>query len=230
MIKWVYNRALSVPIFRKVIVATDDKRIADTVRAFGGECLMTPADIQSGTDRVAFVARDMDADIIVNVQGDEPLVAPGLLEEFCRPFDEPDVLMTTPVKLIENGHDLLNPNLVRVTIDRKGDALYFSRSQIPYIRDIADKKEWFRHGRFYRHIGLYSYRRDFLLQLASLAEGELEKLEKLEQLRVLEYGYKIRTVLTDYVSMSVDTPSDLEIVEKYIIKYNLSADDIHEKM
>jgi len=138
--------------------------------------------------------------------------------------------MTTPVKLIKDSDELLNPNLVRVVLDRNGNALYFSRSQIPFIRDVADKNEWLKYGQFYRHIGLYSYRRDFLLHLASLPRGKLEKLENLEQLRVLEHGFKIRTVLTDYISMSVDTPSDLELIEKYVKTHKLSVDDFHEKM
>ena len=230
MIRWVYNRSSAVSVFKKVIVATDDRRIADTVKGFGGECIMTRTDLKSGTDRVAFVAKEMDADIIVNVQGDEPLVAPALLEDFCRPYAEQEVVMTTPVKLIKNSDELMDPNLVRVTLDRYGNALYFSRSQIPYIRDIADKKLWFKHARLYRHIGLYSYRKDFLIHLASLPQGELERLEQLEQLRVLEHGYKIRTVLTDYISMSVDTPSDLEMIEKFIKENKISVDDIYEKM
>jgi 3-deoxy-manno-octulosonate cytidylyltransferase (CMP-KDO synthetase) len=230
MIQWVYNRAASVPIFKKVLIATDDQRIADVVKSFGGECIMTSSELNSGTDRVAFVAQEITADIIVNLQGDEPLISTTLLEECCRPYAEPDVIMTTPVKLIKNVEELLDPNLARVILDRTGNALYFSRSQIPFVRDVADENEWLKYGRFYRHIGLYSYRKDFLIHLASLPPGELEKLEKLEQLRVLEYGFKIRTVLTDYISISVDTPSDLEKIEKYVIENNYSVDDVHEKV
>jgi 3-deoxy-manno-octulosonate cytidylyltransferase (CMP-KDO synthetase) len=230
MIEWVYRRACAVRIFDEVIIATDDERIAAVVQKFGGKIEMTAREVLTGTDRVALVAETINADIIVNLQGDEPLISPGLLEEFCLPYSEDEVVMTTPIRRIINPEELTDPTLARVVVDNRGDALYFSRSTIPFVRDVKEMKDWLDNNTFYRHIGLYSYRKDFLLNLASLEPGRLERLEQLEQLRVLEHGYKIRTVLTDYNSISVDTVEDLNFLDKYIRSHKLQVDKIHEYM
>jgi 3-deoxy-manno-octulosonate cytidylyltransferase (CMP-KDO synthetase) len=224
MIEWVYRRAAQVKLFDKVIVATDDQRIVQAVNDFGGLAELTPADLGSGTDRVAFLARKTDAQVYVNVQGDEPLIAPELLSQVCVPYDDAAVMMTTAVSKIETVKELTDPNLVRVVLDYEGNALYFSRAVIPYLRDRADVQTWFEQHTFYKHIGIYSYRRDFLLKLTALPPGNLEQAEKLEQLRVLENGFKIRTVLTYYHSLCVDTPEDLIQVEKFIKLNKLRVD------
>lgn len=223
MIEWVYRRALKPAIFEDVIVATDDDRIVRAVNNFGGKAELTPADLPSGTDRVAFIAKKTDADVIVNLQGDEPLMAPDLLRIICNPYSDPDVVMTTAIKRIASLQELTDPNLVRVTIDRKGDALYFTRASIPYFRDEPDLQKWLNRFTYFKHIGLYTYRRAFLLRLSELPQGKLEDVEKLEQLRVLENGYKIRTVLTGYESLSVDTPDDLLLVEKFIKLHDIKV-------
>jgi 3-deoxy-manno-octulosonate cytidylyltransferase (CMP-KDO synthetase) len=224
MIEWVYQRAAQVKIFEKVIVATDDPRILQAVRDFGGQAELTPAELPSGTDRVAYLARKTNSDVYVNVQGDEPLIAPQLLVDVCAPYSDPAVLMTTAVSKINSVKELTDPNLVRVALDKDGNALYFSRAVIPYLRDETDIKQWFKRHIFYKHIGIYTYRRDFLLQLSDLPQGGLERAERLEQLRVLENGFKIRTVLTAYNSLCVDTPEDLDQVENYIKLNKLQVD------
>lgn len=216
MIEWVYKRAAQVKLFEKVIVATDDPRILQTVRDFGGQAELTPAELPSGTDRVAYLARNTDADVYVNLQGDEPLIAPQLLTDVCSPYSDQAVLMTTAVSKINSVQELTDPNLVRVVLDKQGNALYFSRAVIPYLRDETDINKWFKQHVFYKHIGIYTYRRDFLLRLSGLPQGSLEQAERLEQLRVLENGFKIKTVLTAYNSLCVDTPEDLHQVENFI--------------
>ncbi len=223
MVRWVYERALAADVFESVLIATDDDRIVAAVDTFGGRAVMTPSDLPSGTDRVAFVAENMDVDVIINLQGDEPLVRHELLRELYRVFENDDVLMATPVKRVSSGEELFNPNLVRVVVDKNGDALYFTRAVIPFNRDEDEKDRWPDHFGYLQHIGIYAYRKDFLLKVANLPESNLEKIEKLEQLRVLEHGFPIRTVMTDYDSMSVDTPEDLVKLKNYIQKNNLTV-------
>ena len=216
MIEWVYRRAKAVPEFNRVIVATDDDRIRQTVESFGVEAVMTPADLASGTDRVAFLAEKIKAGIFVNLQGDEPLVTPAVLKALVEPFSDPDVLMTTPVSKIDDPSDLTDANKARVIIDHNGDALYFSRAAIPILRDVKDIRMWPESHIFYKHIGIYAYRRSFLMQLTRMPVSSLEMAEKLEQLRVLENGYRIRTVATDYKAHSVDTPEDLDRINREV--------------
>jgi 3-deoxy-manno-octulosonate cytidylyltransferase (CMP-KDO synthetase) len=213
MIQHVFERASKSHTVDSVVVATDDDRIAAVVQAFGGEAIMTPRDIHSGTDRIAFVARALtDSDIIVNVQGDEPLIDPSVIDQAVAPLEsDPSILVTTPIRRIDAEEDLLNPNTTKVIVDRETQCLYFSRSVIPYCRDGA-QGSWLRHSTFYKHIGLYVFRRDFLLEYATMPRTPLERAEKLEQLRILEHGFRIRAVLTDYDSIPVDTPADLERV------------------
>ena len=225
MIEWVYRRARKVKLFDKVIVATDDTRIMQAVHDFGGQAELTPSDLPSGTDRVAFLARNMDADVYVNLQGDEPLISPQLLEDVCAVYSDHEVVMTTAVSKINTVAELTDPNLVRVTLDNQGNTLYFTRAVIPYLRDEPDVTRWLSKHFFYRHIGIYTYRGTFLSKISGLPPGTLEKAERLEQLRILENGYKIRAVITTYHSLCVDTPEDLHQVENFIKLNKLRVDD-----
>jgi len=209
MIEHVYRRAKACPAINQVIVATDDLRIADAVTRFGGNVRLTRPDHQTGTDRIAEVAATLDADVVVNVQGDEPLIDPDAIAAAVAPFADPAVLMATLYRRIEQLEDLHNPNIVKVVLDRAGYALYFSRAAIPHARD--PRGGW---PPLYRHIGLYAYRRSTLLVLAALEPTPLERAESLEQLRALEHGIRIKAVETDYDSLSVDTPEDLETVRR----------------
>ncbi len=218
MIQWVYERAQKAKSFQTVLVATDDQRIAQVVEQFGGKVCLTPSDLPSGTDRVALAVQDLEVDVVVNLQGDEPLIDPLLLDELVNVFKQrPDVEMATPVKKIETRADLTNPNLVRVVRDRQNFALYFSRSVVPYLRDAGDPKGWLEQFNFYKHVGIYAYRKDFLLKLTALPPGNLEQAEKLEQLRVLENGFKIFTIETHYNSISIDTPEELEMLNQQLL-------------
>jgi 3-deoxy-manno-octulosonate cytidylyltransferase (CMP-KDO synthetase) len=211
MIEHVYRRAKASPIVSSVIVATDDLRIATRVREFGGNVKLTRADHQTGTDRLAEVAASLDADIIVNVQGDEPLIDSRAIAEAVAPFSDPTVPMTTLYRRIEHPGDLTNPNIVKLVLDRAGYVLYFSRAPIPHARD--PRGGW---PPLYRHVGLYAYRRNVLMVLAKLEPTPLERTESLEQLRALEHGIRIRAVETAYDSIGVDTPDDLEQVRRLI--------------
>jgi len=211
MIEHVYRRASASAAVSHVIVATDDARIAAAVQRFGGEVRLTSPDHLSGTDRLAEVAATLDCDVVVNVQGDEPLLDPRAISEAVAPFADPSVLMTTLYRRIESPTDLTNPNVVKVVVDRAGYAMYFSRSPIPHIRD--PRGGW---PPLYRHVGLYAYRRSTLLVLSQLEPTPLERTESLEQLRALEHGIRIKTVETAYDSFGVDTPGDLEQVRRLL--------------
>ncbi|QXE91525.1 3-deoxy-manno-octulosonate cytidylyltransferase [Geomonas subterranea] len=217
MVQHVYERASRANLVSDVIVATDDERIAAAVRAFGGRVEMTSADHETGTDRLAEVAGRLDADIIVNVQGDEPLIDPAMIDQAIAPMlEDPSIPMATLKCRIKTLHDFLSPNVVKVVADPKGNVLYFSRSPLPFFRDKWNdlKDDAFCCGKLlcYKHVGLYVYRREFLPVFASLPPSYLEMAEKLEQLRVLENGYRIRIVETECESIGVDTPADLEKV------------------
>jgi 3-deoxy-manno-octulosonate cytidylyltransferase (CMP-KDO synthetase) len=217
MIQHVYERAARATLVRDVLVATDDERIARAVETFGGRVLMTPQEIRSGSDRIAHVARGLiTASVIVNVQGDEPLIEPSMIDAAIRPLaEDPSLLMSTLVRVIDTTGDLHNPAIVKVVLDRQDFCLCFSRSAIPYLRD-AGTAEWHRHHRYYQHIGLYVYRREFLLEFAQMRQTPLELAEKLEQMRVLEHGYRIKAVVTTERSIPVDTPEDLTHVRSLI--------------
>ena len=215
MIQHVYERTSQVSLFQYVLVATDDVRIQDAVRKFGGAVRMTSQKHRTGTDRLAEVAQSLDADIVVNVQGDEPLIQPAMIAQAIHPVaDDPEVTIGTLKHKIEHPEDLFDPNVVKVITDRADRAIYFSRSPIPYIKGKDMRQEGFRSVTFYRHIGLYVYRREFLLTFPALPQTPLEIAEGLEQLRALEHGYIIKVVETPYESMGVDTPEDLEKVSK----------------
>jgi 3-deoxy-manno-octulosonate cytidylyltransferase (CMP-KDO synthetase) len=217
MIQWVYERTVRASLVSETIVATDDERIAAVVRRFGGRVEMTSADHETGTDRLAEVASRLDAELIVNVQGDEPLIEPAMIDGAIAPLvADSTIPMGTLMARITSRDDLENPNIVKVVTDGAGCALYFSRSPIPHLRDeggMPDEAALVAgHYPFFRHIGLYVFRRDFLLNFARLAQTPLEKMEKLEQLRALEHGFRIRVEETRHDSIGVDTPADLQRV------------------
>lgn len=216
MIEHVFRRAAGAPGVDAVIVAADDPRIVAAVERFGGvACLTSPAH-RTGTDRVAEVAATLECDIVVNLQGDEPLIEPAMIGELVSPFDaDASVQMTTLRRALDDPDEWRDPHLVKVVVDRHGDALYFSRAPIPGSRDGGTTAALgTRRGgdapTAWKHVGVYAFRRDFLLTYSRLPQTPLEVAESLEQLRALEHGYRIRTVATGYDSIGVDTPDDLE--------------------
>jgi len=212
MIEHVYRRVAASPLVSEVIVATDDLRIATRVSEFGGKVRLTKPTHETGTDRLAEVAASLECDIVVNVQGDEPLIDPGAIREAVAPFEtDPSVLMTTLFRRIHDPGELTNPNVVKVVVDRGGFALYFSRAAIPYLRD--PRGGW---PPLYKHVGLYAYRRSALLVLAALEPTPLERAESLEQLRALEHGIRIKAVETQFDSLDVNTAADLEQVRRLL--------------
>jgi 3-deoxy-manno-octulosonate cytidylyltransferase (CMP-KDO synthetase) len=212
MIEHVYRRVSASKIISQVIVATDDLRIATRVHDFGGKVKLTKATHQTGTDRLAEVAASLDCDVVVNVQGDEPLIDPRALDELVAPLiADRTVQMTTLFRRIHDGAELTNPNVTKVVVDRGGFAMYFSRAAIPHVRD--PRGGW---PPMYRHIGVYGYRRKTLLVLASLEPTPLERAESLEQLRALEHGIRIKAVETRHESFEVNTKEDLEQVRRLL--------------
>jgi 3-deoxy-manno-octulosonate cytidylyltransferase (CMP-KDO synthetase) len=209
MLQHVYERASLSTYLTSVIIATDDDRVCTVARDFGARVRMTRSDHLSGTDRAAEVASAEDAEIVVNIQGDEPLISPAAIDAAILPLvHEPDLVMGTLKKRIEDPREITDPNVVKVVTNRAGDAVYFSRCAIPFAREASGGTPYFKH------IGLYVYRRDFLLAYPALPVGPLEAAERLEQLRALENGFSIRVVETEYESLGVDTPQDLERVSK----------------
>lgn len=218
MIQWVYERTKLAGNVDRVVVATDDVRIFEAVQEFGGEAVMTREDHPTGTDRLAEVAVSLDTDLIVNVQGDEPLIDPRMIELAVEPLltdiSIPMGTLKTPIRFEE---EFFNPNVVKVVCDLQGFALYFSRAPIPHPRDFSHEiSTRLSELSAFKHIGLYVYRRDFLLQYPQMPASPLEGLEKLEQLRALEQGHRIKVVSTDLVSHGVDTPEDLERVRRIL--------------
>ena len=208
MIWHVWDKAVRAKIPARVVVATDDERIASAVRGFGGIAVMTSPDCASGTDRAAQAARDMEEEIIINLQGDEPLMDPSVIDAVSSPFfSDRDVLMSTAALPGNDPVEFARPSVVKVVVDDKGDALYFSRAPIPHYRDAGT-------GAYRKHLGIYGYRREFLFRVAALAPSALEEAERLEQLRVLQAGYRIRVVDVTCDSVGVDTPEDLKAVKE----------------
>jgi 3-deoxy-manno-octulosonate cytidylyltransferase (CMP-KDO synthetase) len=227
MILRVVERARQAPLIDRVIVATDDERVLNVVLAAGQEAIMTSPDHRTGTDRLAEVAAKLEAEIIVNVQGDEPLIEPSTIEAAVSPLTEdPAIVMSTTCEPIESVDDLLNPSVVKVTVDKNGFAICFSRNPIPFPRAAA-----LEHGSienalraepgllklYSKHTGLYVYRREFLLKFAGMDSTKLEQTEALEQLRVLEHGFRIKVVRVAHRSIGVDTPEDLERVRRLML-------------
>jgi len=213
MIEHVHRCATGVQGVQRVLVATDDRRIAATVAGFGGEAWLTRPDHPTGSDRLAEVARRLSSDIIVNVQGDEPLMPPSLVEAVVAVLvRDPTLAIATVRSPITDAGMLSDPHVVKVVVDTRGDALYFSRAPIPHSREATPQRAPIGH----RHIGLYAYRRKCLLELAEIPPTPLERLERLEQLRALESGYRIGTIATDEAPIGVDTPADLERVRHVV--------------
>jgi len=212
MIQHVYQRALQAASLERLVVATDDSRIQKAVAQFGGEVLMTSREHLSGTDRVAEAARQLllqDDAIVINIQGDEPLLRAEIIDSLVQNLQENfQVPMATLAYLDTDKNDLTDPGVVKVVFDAKGRALYFSRAPIPAVRDSSSPPP------YYKHLGFYGYRNGFLQEFTKLSPGVLEKLEKLEQLRALEHGFSISVVITPFDSISVDTPEDLARVRK----------------
>ncbi len=213
MIRHVYERASEAKRIDRVIVATDHPDIVRAVEHFGGTAVLTPPELKSGSDRAAFAAATLpDADIIVNIQGDEPLIPPTMIDQAIAPaLEDPPVHASTVIRAITERRDVTNPSVVKVAIDDFGFALYFSRSPIPHVRDIPEA-QWHTHHTYYKHIGLYVYDRETLLRFANRAESPLERAEKLEQLRLLSDGVRIKTVITELDSVPVDTAEDAQRV------------------
>jgi len=225
VIQHVYENSLQAKEVSAVLVATDHEEILETVRSFGGEAVMTPPELPSGTDRIAFVAKEMDYDIIVNVQGDEPLVRGEMIDDVVRLLQDEQASMGTLVKKIDRPEDIFDPNVVKAVFDHQGFALYFSRAPIPYHRETFPRHQdtlssglehELRHMPLFRHVGLYSYRKDVLLALTRLRRTALEMMENLEQLRALESGYRIKVKETSYQTIGVDIPEDLRKVESWL--------------
>jgi 3-deoxy-manno-octulosonate cytidylyltransferase (CMP-KDO synthetase) len=203
-----------------VYVATDDVRIYDAVTDFGGKAVMTSAEHQSGTDRCAEAVnilteeKGITADVVVNIQGDEPFIRPEQIDLLISCFADKSVEIATLIRKVEPGEDITNPNHPKVIVDLSGNALYFSRNVIPFIRD-AEINKWTLLHSYFKHIGLYAYRTDILNKITLLPMSSLEKAESLEQNRWLENGYKIRSAVTEWESVCIDTPEDLEKAKKY---------------
>lgn len=217
VIQRVYEQAVSV--LPEAYVATDDERIFQAVEAFGGRAVMTRADHKSGTDRIEEAVEKIatDADVIINIQGDEPFIQPSQIETLIQLFDDPATQIGTLGKRFETIDAVSNPNSPKIVTDRRGFALYFSRSVIPYIRGI-EADEWLTHYPFLKHLGIYAYRREVLAEVTRLPQSALEKAESLEQLRWLENGYRIRVGLTDVETVGIDTPEDLARAEAFLNK------------
>ena len=206
----------------KVVVATDDERIYDAVMSFGGEVVMTSSEHRSGTDRCAEAYEKLgyEADIILNIQGDEPFIAPEQIETLVKCFDSEKIDIATLVKPFsaEDGIDALeNPNSPKVVINEAQEAIYFSRSVVPYLRGM-ERSEWLKNHTFYKHIGIYAFRAETLKRVTTLPQSPLEKAESLEQLRWLESGYKIGVGVTNIETVGIDTPEDLERAEQFLRK------------
>lgn len=215
VIQRVYEQVSAV--LDDAYVATDDERIFQTVEGFGGKAVMTRTDHKSGTDRIEEAVEKLgcQADVIVNVQGDEPFIQRSQIESVCRCFDDPDTQIATLGKPFESVEAMKNPNSPKIVLDNRQCAMYFSRSVIPFVRGV-EEGEWLLHYPFLKHLGLYAYRREVLAELTRLPQSSLEKAESLEQLRWLQNGYRIKVGLTDVETVGIDTPQDLERAEAFL--------------
>lgn len=215
VIQRVYEQVSSV--VNEVHVATDDERIRQCVELFGGHAVMTRSDHKSGTDRIEEAAEKTGttADVIINVQGDEPFIQPSQIKTLMQLFDNADTQIGTLGKPFDSMEAVLNPNSPKIVTDRQGFALYFSRSAIPFVRGV-EQAEWLTRFPYLKHLGIYAYRRDVLRQVTLLPQSPLEQAESLEQLRWLENGYRIRVGLTDTETVGIDTPEDLERAEAFL--------------
>jgi 3-deoxy-manno-octulosonate cytidylyltransferase (CMP-KDO synthetase) len=228
LIRWVFERAARARLVDRTFVATDSGRVEAACRAFTDDVWLSRAAHASGTDRVAEIARDLQAEIFVNVQTDEPLMDPALVDALIELVDREGVDFASAVAPIHGMSDFLDPNVVKVVCDATGDALYFSRAPIPWPRGatLALDAEWPVGLRAYKHIGIYAYRREALLALAALPRSEAEEIESLEQLRVLDRGWRMRILEWDYTGIGVDTEQDLDKLRKYITKHSLTVSGV----
>lgn len=215
VIQHVYEKVAAV--LEAAYVATDDERIYDVVKAFGGQVVMTRTDHKSGTDRIEEAIEKIGGewDVVVNVQGDEPFVAKSQLDTICHCFDDPTTQIATLGKPFESMEAVQNPNSPKIVVDNMGFAMYFSRSVIPYVRG-KEKSSWLTHYPFLKHLGIYAYRKDVLRQVTQLPQSSLEIAESLEQLRWLQNGFKIKVGTTDVETVGIDTPQDLERAEVFL--------------
>ena len=213
MIQWVWERAKQVKILDELIIACDDERVAEVAKGFGAQVVMTAKGHVSGTDRVAEVVNPIEVGVVVNIQGDEPMIHPTMIDSVARAilFDS-SISVATIIRKIENPQDVNDPHVVKVVKDKNDFALYFSRSPIPFLARSSD----ITAPVYFKHIGLYGYSKDFLFTYKNMAASSLERTEKLEQLRILEDGYKIKVIETKYDTIGVDTPEDLEKVKEYL--------------
>ncbi|MBI5326170.1 MAG: 3-deoxy-manno-octulosonate cytidylyltransferase [Ignavibacteriae bacterium] len=218
LLQWVWESAMKSSKLNRVIIATDDNRISDFCISIGAENIMTPKYLKSGSDRIAYTYNTLneDAEIILNLQGDEPLIKAEVIDLLINKFSESDADVGTLVKKINSSDELFDPSVVKVVCNQENYALYFSRSPIPYLRDIK-KEDWLSNQIFWKHIGIYAYRKESLLKFSELNPAELEIAEKLEQLRLLENGAKYLCVETDLNTIGVDTEEDIEKVEKLLM-------------
>ncbi len=215
MVQHVYEQAKLAQTVHRVLVATDDQRIVDAVLAFGGEARMTRSDHRTGTERIAEVAAHEPGDVFVNVQGDEPLIDPVAIDTAVAALlEDPPAQIATVATPIRHVPDIMDPNVVKTVLDFDSNALYFSRAPVPWVRDTQQKV----HVKYWKHLGLYVFQRDALLEYPTLPQGELEKIEQLEQLRWLENGWKIRVAEVEHDAVSVDVPEDVTRVEKLLQK------------
>lgn len=216
MMQRTYESALKSKLLHKIIIAVDDEKVFQVAKNFGAEVMLTPKDVPTGSDRIALVAKKYDnAEIIVNIQGDEPFISGVMIDQAIEPllFDK-TVNVSTLARRIETIAELKSPSVVKVVFDYKNFAMYFSRSPIPFVRDARSKEEILDKADIFKHIGLYVFRRESLLKFTQLAPTDLENIEKLEQLRMLENGFRIKIVETEFDSFSVDTPDDLDRARK----------------
>ena len=218
MVEWVYKRALKSKL-DKVVIATDDERIMDEVKSFGGNAILTRTDHLNGTSRIAEVCETYtDYDVIVNIQGDEPLIEPDMINAIIDSFiEDTSITMSTLKHKLTNMAEIENPNAVKVITDKNGFAVYFSRSVIPYPRKL-------NMDNYYKHVGIYGYKRDFVMEYAKMPSTPLELSESLEQLRVLENGYKIKVIETLHKIIGVDTQEELDRVREYITEHQIKID------
>ncbi len=225
MLRHVWERVSEAHSVDEVVIACDKEKVLKAAKSFGAQAIFTSPDHSSGTDRISEIAATVDADVYINVQADEPLVDPLMIDQLAQVFEyEKNVLMATLIKRIDRAEDINDPGVVKVVVDRKGFALYFSRSPIPYMApdgpagDSAATTGSGLRGGYYKHIGLYSYTKDFLFTYRNLPRSMLEMDEKLEQLRVLEHGYKIKTIETRHETIGVDTQEDLDRVRRIMLE------------
>jgi 3-deoxy-manno-octulosonate cytidylyltransferase (CMP-KDO synthetase) len=223
LLQHTYEGAKNSKLMDKIIIAVDDEQVAKAARSFGASVIMTPKDCPSGSDRIAIVAKEFPrAEIVVNIQGDEPFMSGTMIDQAIEPllFDL-TVNVSTLAKKIESVEEFISPSVTKVVFDYNNFALYFSRAPIPFVRDAENKEEMIEKASVYKHIGLYVYRKDSLFRFTQLNPTDLEQWEKLEQLRMLENGFKIKIVETEYDSFSVDTPEDLAKARKIYAKLKI---------